>query len=299
MILFVIFTWLYLQWHYMGLFRPHSKEAKEANVSTKGEKLANQVIEQRYKELGPMSAHELGVAILFLLAITLFFFRAPGFMSGWPELLGVSVKIRDATPAVFIVISFFLFPTTWKCFRFCRKSSKPLPNSSTGSLLTWKQIHAKTPWSLIFLLGSGFALAEGGKQSGMSRMLGSSLTVFQDLHPLVILLMVLIVSKVFSELASNVAIINVILPVVAEMARAIRIHPMFLMYPACLACNLAFHLPVGEVANIRTKDMAIAGIGPTLFTILTIWITFPTWGAIVYPEFSTFPAWAEAVNATT
>ena len=37
---------------------------------------------------------------------------------------------------------------------------------------------------------------------------------------------------------------------------------------------------------------AIAGIGPTIFTLITVWATFPTWGAIVYPELATFPDWA-------
>lgn len=38
--------------------------------------------------------------------------------------------------------------------------------------------------------------------------------------------------------------------------------------------------------------MALAGIGPTIFTLLIVWISFPTWGAVVYPELATFPAWA-------
>jgi hypothetical protein len=38
--------------------------------------------------------------------------------------------------------------------------------------------------------------------------------------------------------------------------------------------------------------MAIAGIGPTIFTLFIVWISFPTWGAVVYPELATFPDWA-------
>lgn len=44
---------------------------------------------------------------------------------------------------------------------------------------------------------------------------------------------------------------------------------------------------------------AMAGFGSTLISLLTIWLAFPTWGLIVYPELATFPEWAaRIVNAT-
>lgn len=81
------------------------------------------------------------------------------------------------------------------------------------------------------MLGGGFALAEGGKASGMSRMLGTSLQVFQGIPFLGLLFLICVVCQTLTEFTSNVAIANVILPVLAEMALAIRVHPMLLMYP--------------------------------------------------------------------
>lgn len=43
----------------------------------------------------------------------------------------------------------------------------------------------------------------------------------------------------------------------------------------------------------------MAGFGSTIISLLTIWLAFPTWGLIVYPELATFPEWAARMaNAT-
>lgn len=256
--------------------------------------------------MGPVTAHEKCVGFLFLLSVVLFFTRAPGFMTGWADFFP-GVAIRDATPAIFIVISFFVFPATWGCLNYCKRNPGTLPTTPSTGLITWKFINQKTPWSLIFLLGGGFALAEGGKVSGMSSLIGQSLSPLKELPSLILILVICITAQTLTEFTSNVAIANILLPVLAEMAIAIEVHPLYLMYPAALSCCFAFHMPVGTppnaivagVVNIRTKDMAIAGIGPSIFTLIVVWLSFPTWGRVIYPELATFPDWARPViNAT-
>jgi solute carrier family 13 (sodium-dependent dicarboxylate transporter), member 2/3/5 len=57
------------------------------------------------------------------------------------------------------------------------------------------------------------------------------------------------------------------------------------MFPVTIMCSGAFHLPVGTPpnaivsaeANIRSKDMAIAGIGPSVIFMICVVGIFPFW----------------------
>lgn len=75
----------WLQFLYLGLLRPKSKDAKAIEVGKEGKQAAKLFIKKKLEEMGKMSFHELMVAILFVLAVTLWFFRKPEFIPGWAE----------------------------------------------------------------------------------------------------------------------------------------------------------------------------------------------------------------------
>ncbi|XP_063988117.1 protein I'm not dead yet-like [Diachasmimorpha longicaudata] len=79
----VFLTWVYTQVFYLGLFRPRSFAARAAAIGNQGENITNQVIKEKYENLGPITFHQTGVGILFLFCVFLWFFRSPGFMTGW------------------------------------------------------------------------------------------------------------------------------------------------------------------------------------------------------------------------
>lgn len=97
----------------------------------------------------------------------------------------------------------------------------------------------------------------------MSAKIGNGLKGLDQLSPFVILFLVCLSCQILTEFSSNVAIANIILPVLAEMSRAIKMHPLYFMLPAAVTCSFAFHMPVGTppnaivagAVNIRTKDM--------------------------------------------
>ena len=44
-------------------------------------------------------------------------------------------------------------------------------------MLNWQVIHKKMPWSLVLLLGGGFAIAKACTVSGLSKILGHKMEV--------------------------------------------------------------------------------------------------------------------------
>lgn len=298
MLLMGFLIWLWLQVMYMGLFRPKSKEARDIDIGKQGEQVAAKVIEEKYRELGPITWHEFCVGIIFLCVVFLWFFRKPEFVPGWPSFV-TNLKVKDSTAAITAIILLFALPAKLDFLNAFSKDPSKRPTKPSPGMINWKVIHQKMHWSLIFVLGGGFAIATGSTKSGLSKMLGESLTGLSSMNVVAILLMVCLFSGTVTELTSNVAVATIILPVLAEMCVAIKIHPLYLMLPAALCCSFSFHLPVGTPPNaiasaaghIKTKDFVIAGIGPSIITIVITSLSFATWGVYVF-NLNEFPEWA-------
>lgn len=278
-------AWIWLQILFMDLFRK-KREAKNKSSEDQA-KIVREVISVKYEELGPMTFHEGSVLILFVIVVLLWFFRKPEFIPGWAEIVA-SVQIDDATPVMLIVFLLFVLPANLDFLQF--SSSERRPAKAAPALLTWKVVHEKVPWGLVCLLGGGFAMAAASNESGLSSYLGKELVYLQVLPPFLILITVATATTFLTEVSSNTAVANIILPVLAQMAVAMEIHPLYFMIPATLCCSYAFMLPVATppnaivlaASNMKTTDMMKAGIGMNVICLIILCTLFLTYGSVVF-----------------
>jgi sodium-dependent dicarboxylate transporter 2/3/5 len=108
-----------------------------------------------------------------------------------------------------------------------------------------------------------------------------------------------------TELTSNVATTEMILPIVAGLASVIKLNPLLLMIPATLAASMAFMLPVATPPNaiifgtnrIRIIDMVKTGFMLNIISIIIITLVMYFWGTVVFGIDNTvFPDWALAIK---
>ncbi|NXW74195.1 S13A2 protein, partial [Hirundo rustica] len=303
MLVLLILAWIWLQVLYLGFNFKKNFGCSASPAAKAKEKQAYEIIKEESRKLGKMKFAEIEVLILFILLVVLWFTREPGFFPGWATVLfskdGTSY-VTDATVALFISILLFILPSGF--------SNQDRDEEQTGgrakfrappALLEWKVVQEKMPWNILFLLGGGFALAKGSEESGLSAWLGAQLTPLESIpYPAIAFILCLLIAT-FTECTSNVATTTLFLPILASMAEAICINPLYVMLPCTLSASLAFMLPVATPPNaivfsygqLRVIDMAKAGFVLNILGVLSITLAINTWGSSLF-QLQTFPSWA-------
>ncbi|KAM9452188.1 LOW QUALITY PROTEIN: solute carrier family 13 member 2-like [Salvelinus alpinus] len=300
MVLMLIISWLWLQFMYLGC---NMKKSFGCGMNKDGDKEAYGVMKNEYKKLGSMCFAEGCVLVLFVLLVLLWFTREPGFMPGWATVLFNKDRpyVTDGTVAILMSTLFFVIPAQLPRCGGYSEDGKPLKAPPT--LLNWDVVQEKMPWNILLLLGGGFALARGSEVSGLSQWLGESLAPLQSIPPFAISFLLCLLTATFTECSSNVATTTLFLPILASMAVAIKLHPLYVMLPCTICASLAFMLPVAtppnaiafSYGNLKVMDMAKAGFVLNIVGVITINIALNTWGAAMF-NLNTFPDWA---NVTT
>lgn len=222
------------------------------------------LIKKLIKDLGKLRRDELLSGLVFLLAAILWITGSDITLSenikftGWRSSLNLT-EVNDASIAIGAAVLLFIIP------------SKDKPKET---LLTWKK--AKTlPWGILLLFGGGFALAGGFTSSGLSTLIGNLFEEITLESPIIIVAIVCLVLTFLTEITSNTATTNLLLPILAKASAVLGIDPRYLMIPATLSASCAFMMPVASPTqaiifgsgHVKIKQMIKAGV---LFNFLGI-----------------------------
>jgi len=261
-----------------------------ARVSVSKSVLKELPIRQMKKDLGPMSREEKIVLAVFLLMALLWITRSDleigsATIRGWASLFGKPDFINDGTIAIAVSLPLFMIPA---------KGEK-------GSRIMDWETASHLPWDIVLLFGGGFALANGFRDSGLSLWLGEQLQGISVLPPVVVVLIICLLVTFLTELTSNTATTEMILPVMAGMAVATHTHPLLYMIPATLSASMAFMLPAATPPNaiifgtrrVTILEMARTGFWLNLIGAVIITAAFYLIGSAVFDiNPGEFPGWA-------
>ena len=77
---------------------------------------------------------------------------------------------------------------------------------------------ARLPWGIVLLFGGGFALAKGFQDTGLSTIIGAEFSAFSGLPTFWMIVILCLVITFMTELTSNTATTEMILPILAAVA---------------------------------------------------------------------------------
>ena len=233
-----------------------------------------ELIKEEYHRLGPVSRGEWIVLVVFLSTALLWIVREP--LTNWQwfaDRVPLIHSLDDSLIAMAGAIALFLIPVDPARHEFA---------------LDWKTA-LKLPWGVLLLFGGGLSLAAALTDSGLARWIGQQAAHAGSLPPMVQIVLIVAVIVFTGELTSNLAAVVAMLPILFEVAVALKIDPLLLCVPAVVAASCGFMLPVATPPNaivfgaghIRLGQMVRAGFWLDVAAIVLIPACLYLYGAWV------------------
>lgn len=210
------------------------------------------LMREKLKDLGPMSAGERRVLIVFVIAAAAWVLVP----TIWPDTM-----IADAVIAMAVGIALHI-----------------IPGGPDGvKLLTW-ETSLELPWGVLLLFGGGLALSSQFTESGLADWIGEQMTGIGGLPTVLVVLIVGLVVLALTEFTSNTATAATFLPLVGGVAGGMGIDPLLLTVPVALAATSAFMMPVATPPNaiaygsgyVSMNNMVKTGIWLNIIALILI-----------------------------
>lgn len=221
-----------------------------------------ELLRERLALLGPVNKAETRVLTIFVFTSFLWIFQQP-----LNEYVLHGSMLNDTNIAMMGGLLMFIIPADLKTMTF---------------LLDWKDTK-QLQWGILILFGGGLCLAQGLENTHIIERLGQIISAGRTFNYM-LLLLVIVAAVFLTELMSNVALVQIFVPVIFGISDGLQINPILLAMPVTISASMAFMFPISTPPNavvfstgyIRIKDMATAGFVLNVVSIIIIWIASMT-----------------------
>jgi sodium-dependent dicarboxylate transporter 2/3/5 len=190
---------------------------------------AEVVIDEEKAKLGKWSKAQQRVGLVFGLTAAAWIFRSL-LNQVFPH-----AQLDDTMIGISGAILLFIIPSGKK-------------EKENAFLMRWEDTKS-LPWGILLLFGGGLALASAFKQSGLIEHIAAHFSTWSELPVFVLLMIFALLALFLTELMSNLALVNIFIPVVAAIGVGLGLDELLLVVPVTIASSCAFMLPMATPPN--------------------------------------------------
>ena len=189
------------------------------------------------KRLGRLSRAQWNVLLAF--AVTVVLWLTPGVLAvtGFGETAfarAFNAAVPESVAAVSGALLLFFLPIDWRSRQFT---------------VTWQEA-SRIEWGIILLFGGGLALGGLAFSTGLAESAGRGLLEWVPARsPLAFTMLFTAVAIAITEVSSNTAAANMVVPIAIAVSQAAGISPLEPALGATLGCSMAFMLPISTPPN--------------------------------------------------
>lgn len=238
---------------------------------------ATEAIRVDNRNLGPLTGGEARVFAVFAATAAAWLVRDQKQIGDIivPGLVNILPGLTDTGIAVLCAIALLLMPAG--------NTSGP-----ARPLLTWDEARLIS-WDVLLLFGGGLTLAASMDRTGVTQWVGDQLAVLQNAPALIIYAGLAITVLLLSELASNLAVAAMMMPVTASLSQATGEPLVLLMLVAGFAASTGFALPIATPPNaivfgsgrVKVSEMVKGGVLLDLAAVAAVTLVMATFGRVV------------------
>jgi len=223
-------------------------------------------LKERIKGIGRISFEESVILTVFILLIVLWFTAKDieiggTTIKGWTSWFENKAYIKDSAIGMLLAMTLFFIPA----------------KNEGRNILEWDDAK-KLPFDILFIFGGGFSIAKGFQITGLDERLGAYFDAAAGIPLLILILAVCFFMTFLTEITSNTATTQLILPLLIIMVNATGTDPRYLLVPATFSASFAFMLPVATPPNaivfgtgmVPNKVMMRTGIWLNLIGIVVL-----------------------------